>query len=107
MDAVSQIVTFHENAEERRGELFVDGVLAGTVKYYRRGTTVSLLHTEVAADFTGQGIAAQLATHVLDSARDRGFSVLAFCPYIATFIWRHADMYLELVPDNRRHDFNL
>ena len=100
-------VTFADNEPEHRYEMFVDGVLAGVEVYHRSADTISLIHTEVFDSFAGQGLAPQLVTHVLGEARERGLWVLPFCPYVAHFIAKHTDDYLDLVPVSRREEFQL
>ncbi|HEY5120844.1 MAG TPA: GNAT family N-acetyltransferase [Acidimicrobiales bacterium] len=100
-------VDFRDNEGEHRYEMYVDDIMAGIEEYHLRGSVISLIHTEVSDAFAGQGLAPQLVTHVLDEARERGLSVLPFCPYVAKFISKHAADYLDLVPEARRGEFEL
>ncbi|WP_420803744.1 GNAT family N-acetyltransferase [Saccharopolyspora erythraea] len=43
---------------------------------------------------------------MLDSARERGLEVLPHCPFVRSWIARHPE-YLELVPEDRRAEFDL
>jgi hypothetical protein len=97
-----------DNPAASRYELHVGSELAGFVAYQLRkhDTVISLLHTEVEPAFQGAHLATHLARYTLDDARERGLSVLPFCPYIASWIKKHPD-YADLVPQDRRADFGL
>ncbi len=96
-----------EDARDRgRYEVTVDGELAGFAEYRRRDGSIEITHTEVDDAYEGQGLAGQLARAALDSARDRGLSVLPSCAYMADFIGKHPE-YVDLVPEDRRSEFGL
>ena len=96
-----------ENPELNRYEVFEDGELAGFSEYTRSDTSLVLKHTEVDDRFEGRGIGSALARGVLDAARDDGLGVLPSCPFMAGYIRRHPDDYLDLVPSDRRAKFGL
>lgn len=100
-------VDIRDHPGEHRYELYVDEVLAAIEVYHVRADTISLMHTEVFDDFAGRGLAPLLVIHVLGEARERGLSVLPICPYVAGFIKKNADDYLNLVPESRRSEFGL
>src|SRR6266705_111780 len=81
-------------------------VPAGLVAYSRRGTTISMTHTEVDPAFEGHGYGSVLARGALDAARAEGLAVLPFCPFIRSYIKRHPD-YVDLVPADQRSRFEL
>ena len=97
-----------DNPAASRYELRVGTELAGFVEYKLRqqDTVISLVHTEVLPAFQGEGLATHLARYSLDDARERGLSVLPFCPYINSWIKKHPE-YTDLVPQERRGDFGL
>ncbi|CAM03212.1 hypothetical protein A8924_4328 [Saccharopolyspora erythraea NRRL 2338] len=95
-----------DNPGDARFEIRGDGETAGFVDYRLRGSTISLLHTEVGDRFEGQGLGSRLVRAVLDSARERGLEVLPHCPFVRSWIARHPE-YLELVPEDRRAEFDL
>ena len=97
---------FTDNPEESRYEMHIQGELAGFVTYRRRGQAISLIHTEVEPAFQGAHLATQLARFTLDNARKRDLAVLPFCPYISSWIARHAE-YADLVPEGRQAEFGL
>lgn len=87
--------------ERSRFELLVDGKLAGLEDYRLGDGVISYVHTEVADAYEGQGLGSKIARAVLDSARDRGLSVIPTCPYIAGWIKKHPE-YADLVhPDHK------
>ena len=84
-----------DNIAAQRFETTVDGQLA-VLEYRIDGTTLVLRHTEVPDALRGHGIAAALAKHALDSARERGMDVVPKCAYVAAWITRHPE-YADLV----------
>lgn len=100
-------VTIMDNPGANRYEILVDGDVAGFEVYELGEGRISLVHTEVESAYEGQGLAPQLVAYALSDARSRGLAVLPFCPYVATFIRRHTEEYLDLVPKAEREQFNL
>jgi uncharacterized protein len=96
-----------DNPDQDRFELFEGGELAGFVTYRRTEGAISLLHTEIDDRFEGQGLGSTLAREVLDRARADGLDVLPFCPFMAAYIRRHPEDYVDLVPEGRREKFEL
>jgi predicted GNAT family acetyltransferase len=100
-------MTVTDNAENQRYELAIDGAVAGYVDYHDRGNRRSLNHTVVEPAYEGQGLGSQLARGALDDIRTRGLEVLPYCPFIRSFIARHKDEYVDLVPEGERAKFDL
>jgi uncharacterized protein len=96
-----------DNVETHRYELTVDGAVAGYVEYHDHGNRRSLNHTVVEPAYEGQGLGSQLARGALDDARARGLDVLPSCPFIRSYIARHRDAYVDLVPAADRATFDL
>ncbi len=91
-----------DNPDEDRYEILVDGHLAGFVKYQLEGTRITLWHTEIESDYAGRGLASELAKVALDDVKQRGLELVPLCPFVAKYIRRHPDDYLDLVaPDYR------
>jgi hypothetical protein len=100
------VASVRDNPEQERYELFVDDRLAGMAQYRRRKDLIAFVHTEIAEDLEGQGLASVLIGHALDDARAQGLAVLPFCPFVRGYIERHED-YLDLVPPDSRDTFDL
>jgi predicted GNAT family acetyltransferase len=95
-----------DNAVADRFEVLVDGEVAGFAEYQRTTSSVAFTHTEIDSAFEGQGLGSTLARGALGAARDAGFAVLPFCPFIRGYIQRHP-AYHDLVPADRRAEFGL
>jgi uncharacterized protein len=80
-----------ENTQLHRFELPLgDGLIAAA--YYRmEDGRVALIHTEVPTEFSGQGIASQLAAETLELLRKSGRKATAKCPFMARFLARHPE----------------
>jgi len=52
---------------------------------------IAFLHTEVPEAYSGQGIGARLARHVLDYAREHSLKVKPYCPFIKAYIDSHPE----------------
>ena len=90
------------NPELSRYEARLDGKLVGMVEYRLDGSRVTLTHTEVNPEYEGRGIGSQLAEAALTDAAARGLEVIPRCPFIAAYIRRNPDRFLELVPEPLR-----
>jgi uncharacterized protein len=101
------MATVTDNAEAHRYELTVEGEVAGYVEYHDNGTRRSMNHTVIEPAYEGQGLGSTLAKAVLEDARGRGLAVLPYCPFIRSYIDRHRDTYLDLVPEADRAKFEL
>jgi predicted GNAT family acetyltransferase len=80
-----------ENVQQHRFELpIVDGALAAA--YYRvEDGRVILIHTEVPSEFSGQGIASQLARGTFELLRATGRKAILKCPFMSGFFVRHPE----------------
>lgn len=97
--------TIRDNPDEQRYEaLDADEVVA--VSVYELGThEIALIHTEVAEDHEGLGLAEAITVFALADARRRGLGVLPYCPYVHDYIDEHRAEWLDLVPAARREEF--
>jgi predicted GNAT family acetyltransferase len=97
---------FLDAPERTRFEIYDGDELAGFVDYHLHREDIALKHTEVDPRFSGRGIGGRLVRGALDAARDTGLSVLPYCPFVRDWIGKHPD-YLDLVPEDRRAEFEL
>lgn len=86
----------HDNPDQQRFEITVDGELAGFATYRVRDGATVIIHTQVDPEHRGGGVAAELARATLDTLRDRGARVVPSCSYFAAYIARHPE-YADLV----------
>jgi predicted GNAT family acetyltransferase len=100
-------LTLTDDTGAGRYELRIDGALAAIEEYTLEDGVISFNHTEALEGFEGTGAARQLAERILDEVRTRGLQVLPVCPYLSSFIAKHPEAYLELVPADRRAEFGL
>lgn len=89
-----------------RYEISVGDKPAGFIQYTDEDGVRSLTHTEVFDEWTGKGLAKQLIGYALDTIREEEMQVLPVCPAVAGYIKKNPD-YLDLVPQDRRGDFDL
>jgi predicted GNAT family acetyltransferase len=103
---VSVSAVVHDNPDARRYEATVDGALAGFVAGRMQSGLIGFMHTEVDDAYEGHRVRSILVREALEDARQRGFDVLPFCPFVNSFIKEHRE-YLDLVPVSRREEFGL
>jgi predicted GNAT family acetyltransferase len=85
-----------DNPQHNRFEAVVGDEIVGKAVYLIRDGVVVFTHTEVDPEEQGQGIAQVLAGRSLDLVRGSGRTVVAQCPFIATYIRRHPE-YADLL----------
>jgi len=88
---MSTEITHEPRDDGGRYHLLVDGTDAGEIDYRMDGDVRVFVHTGVRDEYEGQGLAGQLAKHVLDDARANGVQIGATCPYIRSYLERHPD----------------
>ncbi|MBJ7500427.1 MAG: N-acetyltransferase [Sphingopyxis sp.] len=82
----------HER-DAHRYRLAIDGSDDAALAYYRiddNGHRV-LTHTEVPYEFSGRGLASELARAVFDDARESGAKLVLQCPFMAGWYARHPE----------------
>lgn len=99
-------MSVQDEPDQNRYEVSVDGELAGFAEYELHDSTIDFTHTEVFEQFSGRGLAQELAAAALDSARERGLAVRPFCAFIKKYIQKNP-AYLDLVPADQRERFEL
>ena len=82
--------------ERNRYEAHVGTEAAGFAEYHRQPGLVTVLHTEIASQFEGQGVGSALVREMLDDIRRSEARVLAVCPFVKAYLQRHPE-YADLV----------
>ncbi|MEH3034790.1 MAG: GNAT family N-acetyltransferase [Aeromicrobium erythreum] len=95
-----------DNPAASRFEIEIDGELAGYVDYRRDGDVYALPHTKVLPQFEGRGVGSELVLATLEQIRDRGGSVLPYCPFVPKVIRDHPEL-TDLVPADQREMFGV
>jgi predicted GNAT family acetyltransferase len=76
-------------AESDRFSIAVDGETVGFAEFADRNGQRIFVHTEVADDFEGRGLATILVNEALQATRDAGLRIVAVCPMVAAYIGKH------------------
>lgn len=95
-----------DNRDESRYEVYSGDRRAGHSAYAIEGDAMTILHTDIDDRFQGQGLGSELASRMLEDARERRLDVLPYCPFVQEYIAAHP-RYAELVPPSRRAEFGL
>jgi predicted GNAT family acetyltransferase len=90
-------VVVTDNPQLNRYEAHLDAELIGFAQYDLQEAEITIFHTEVDTGHQRQGVGGQLAKHALDDVRTRGLRLVPTCPFIAAFVRRHPDVYLDVV----------
>jgi uncharacterized protein len=90
------MLTVKDNPEAHRYEGWAGPDLAGVVDYLLEPGLITLLHTEVASDFEGEGVGSLLVAGTLDDIRSRGLRARVLCPFVRAYLRRHPE-YADLV----------
>lgn len=85
-----------DNPAELQYEIWVDGRLAGEIRYTRDGEVLTMVHTEIDPEFEGSGLGQTLVAGALDDVRAQGRRVRPICPFVAKYISHHPE-YADLV----------
>ena len=79
-----------DNTALSRFELDADGHTA--VAYYSLSPgVITFVHTEVATEVMGRGIASRLIRGALEMARERGLKVVPRCSFVGAYMARHPE----------------
>lgn len=76
------------NKEKSRLELHI-GEHFGFLDYKMKGDNMYFIHTEVPEELKGQGIANFIAETTLRYAKENGYNIIVYCPFIKTYLKRH------------------
>jgi len=79
-----------DNAACNRYEMS-SGNATAFIEYTKTSDTITLEHTEVPAEMSGQGIGSALVKSVLEDARRRGLKVVPNCTFVQKYLQRHPE----------------
>ncbi|MBN9451740.1 MAG: N-acetyltransferase [Bosea sp.] len=79
-----------EKPEQNRFELTLDGGTA-LVAYRREGERLVLVHTEVPAQFAGQGVGSKLAKGVFELLRASRRKAVVRCEFLRGWLAKHPE----------------
>jgi predicted GNAT family acetyltransferase len=85
----STLPSVTHDATSRRFEIRAGDGLVAFLSYTRDGDRIVFEHTHVPDEMRGKGMAANLARAALEEARQRRWSVIPRCSYVAGFIKRN------------------
>lgn len=88
-----------DNKEEHRFEAEVEDHTA-IVEYTVQPGILSLDHTEVPKELSGQGVASEMVEKVLLQIELRGLKVIPVCPFIKKYIDKHPEWKSILAEDS-------
>jgi uncharacterized protein len=94
-DVVVEELPIEQNIEQRRFEIR-SGDDVALLQYRMRDNSIAYTHMEVPRALERHGLAARLAKHALDYARENALTVAPLCPYVAYYISQHPE-YKDLV----------
>ena len=77
------------NAEARRYEIHVDGVLAGFSDFIQGDGSVVFTHTETLPEFSGQGLGLELTKAAVADAVSRHETIIPLCPFVRRYLERN------------------
>jgi len=100
-------LTLHNNLERQRYEAREGPEVVAFAEYRPAANAVMFTHTGVDQKREGQGIGSRLIRFALEDVRAKGQSAIPMCPFVAAFIQRHLEDYLELVHPAHRRIFGL
>ena len=104
-DGKSEKMTVRDNPERHRFEVDLGDSVAIS-EYTLMAGKIMFTHTEVPVGHEGKGIASALARAGLAAARERGLKVIPTCPFVASYMKRHAETH-DLLDDHYRKLFGL
>lgn len=78
------------DAANSRYELVQGGEVLGYAEYEAQGDTLDFTHTQIQEAHQGEGLGERLVQGALDDVRAQGQKVIASCPFVESFIRKHA-----------------
>ncbi len=84
-------VSVVNNAADSRFEIQRNGEVVGHLDYRTQGNTVDLTHAETDTAVRGEGLGGVLVQGALDTIKSEKMSVIASCPFVASWIDQHPE----------------
>jgi predicted GNAT family acetyltransferase len=89
------------NEAQHRFEAKLGDAPLAFAEYRLREDEIILPHTVVPEEFSGKGVASQLAKAALSYAREQGLRVIPTCSFMAGYITKHPEWHDLVHPDHR------
>ena len=94
---MSDEITVVHNPDLSRYELRDGDVVPGFAQYRLPDDEhVDFVHTEVADEYGGQGLAGKLIAFALADVSDSGKRIIPHCPFVAGWIRKHPGLYDDI-----------
>jgi uncharacterized protein len=95
-----------DNPAQQRYEIVDDDEVGAFLEYVRHGSVADFVHTQTTPGHQGRGLGPTLVRGALDDARERGWQIRPYCPFVRSFLLDHQE-YRDLVPGDERAAFGL
>ncbi|NOY96825.1 MAG: N-acetyltransferase [Chlorobi bacterium] len=79
-----------ENIEHKQYEFHIEGLIA-KIEYIKAKNVIYLTHTEVPTQLGGKGVGSALAKQVLSDIKEKDFTLVPLCPFVALYIKRNPE----------------
>lgn len=89
-------IVVRENPEHRRFERPIEDNAIAAAYYRLADGRLVFIHTEVPSEFSGLGIATELAQGTFDLLRESGRKAVLICPFMTHFFATHPE-YADIV----------
>lgn len=83
-------ISLTNNEAMHNFELMVDGYRS-FIDYKQKGNKVFLIHTEVAAELKGKGVAEALVEKTLSYLEEHRLKMMPLCVYVGMYLKRHPE----------------
>jgi uncharacterized protein len=100
-------LTIADQPEQQRYVAIQNGEVVAFAEYRPAASARMFTHTEVSESLEGQGVGSALIRFALLDVRQKGINAVPMCPFVAAYIKRHRDEFLDLVLPLQRGVFGL
>lgn len=95
-----------DNPSASRFEITVDDELVGYLDYREDHGAYAIPHTRIFPQHRHHGLGALLVVRSMEAIRERGGTVLPYCPFVPKVIRDHPEL-ADLVPEDERATFGV